>query len=367
MLLKFEESIADLSLSRNLDESVAVENILAGIFEGRHILVASRCVLNKLFQSKELSARSKAVIKSLTNKAFEASALVERVGFFATVDPNAQDLSLTDRGFVIPLLAFKKASVSALPALVCENLVDCDIYLRAGEHYRFCHGHRGVSVRAECYGGGGTEIVKVYKRLVVERERFSLCITDSDREVVGGPLGEAARQCARIYDSASWVTRHVTLPVRELENIIPHGFFSHCDDVKRESLDVLSTIEEWFPHKIYGFLDFKGKNTLSDLMKSMPVSGFGANQWDGRLERGVRWPGVSSDCLGERNCTNPSGCTCVVFEGFGANIARTILKWLERQSVQKSTEAIAGKNEEVWRDLGQVVFEWCCAAKPTRV
>jgi len=127
--------------------------------------------------------------------------------------------------------------------LLGENPSDAEIYKIISDYYQK---QKNINYRClyEARGGGGNTVVKEYKPIHSQEERFCLCILDSDiRYAQQTTYGDTAKFVVD-YDkqnTKNYKTTIKIIEVLELENLLPLKFYK---DTYSHKSDVICDIEK---------------------------------------------------------------------------------------------------------------------------
>lgn len=185
---------------------------------GRHVVIASRDRLRVLARDDRISRRARAYYEWM------ADAVTQYGGLSAAVEcvlVSAQCHAPIQVGeiWTVPLSLFNDPDRLLSAEMICENETDFDVLVAFGRSY-LRRSFPGFSLALRSRPGGGDTTAQVLRSALREPNPPTLCVVDSDRERLGGALGQTARRCKAEVES-HWRVRLHILECRELENIVP--------------------------------------------------------------------------------------------------------------------------------------------------
>lgn len=352
---------ADLSL--DMTALSALECILGAMRRGEHFVFGERQTLAKLQKNNFLSLSSRKVLAHIISNFATFAPLSRTVSYRVriTFDGQTGPLRLSADEWDVPLLYVGKYGL-AKAVLVAENLDDAELFEHAAKQY-------AVSQSLTCpisltkLGGGGSTTPDCLMNAAISERHWVLCISDSDRLHPGQERDSTAKKCEGVANIAGTVCNYWDIPSREVENIIPLGFFE----------EVIPTTHQkaWVRHRkeIYG--KFPEAHHHGDL--KLGVSLRKIFSYESNTPPRVFWAAVAtnlssagiftSGCISKNICNNSQPqCECIVVHGFGEKILEAVVKILNRRSVHQSCRiAETDPNATHWFDIGKRVFEWGCA------
>lgn len=347
----------------SLEDALAIEKIAHCAFEGAHIVaVESVQVVHGLLAAPAgtFGAVTIAVLKKLAASFSFQGWLRDSSLTIAMVTTAGGAAEVSRRsGRVLTLADIRRLSLEPT-TLLAENLVDAQVYAIAAKHHVAASGLRGVEVSATTRGGGGSTIVPELEEIVRRSERVCLALTDADLTWPGAGESDAARRCARLVGRATLPVGHESIPVRELENLIPPTVLLElvAEPERVDSVRRLSTLCAQVPHvrECADIKDGVAGSRVFRLPEGSPERDFLGDllrRRHGNENRCVR----NNDCERERN---NGECDCVCVPKVGA-VAPKFHEWLAHRSAPKALESFASPWRESWLSVGAKVFAWCCS------
>ncbi|KTD91863.1 hypothetical protein [Pseudoalteromonas sp. H71] len=224
-----------------------------------------------------------------------------------------------------------------LPTVIAENINDVkffkymtDSYLK--EELKI----RGVQVSANEKLGGGSTIDQVIKTHQENNEGLAFCIVDSDKKHPACNFGETALAVKAL--PLHNLTKAVFTDSREIENLIPFDLMHEVFSSKHQKLKI-NSYNEFRKSNIAGHNPIKYIDFKKGLRKYIACK-------DTCLSTKAFWNEVlistGHDC--NCNCSSAKKCQCVVLDGFGSDLLKTIVEKL------KTTEFKISAVEEYYKE-----------------
>ncbi len=344
--------------------ATAIENIATAAREGKHILVGSRELLQRLSGLSFISPANLASIRKCREQAPEYGNLKHSASDFVQVMPDGEatvDIVNGQRVITVPIRKFADTSMIQETILIGENLLDIRFYKIVARVYASKNKMGKMKIRSDGQFGGGTTTVDLYQKLQDEDERFCLCVVDSDKRFPGSGLGTIAQKIVTIDDNNKTTTRQISLLCREAENMISlPQLESVCEkEVSRvEALRVLGKIESC-DHEARFYIDLKNGLKIANILKLQDKTC--RQYWINSISDISSLIGTcKSPCLeGGECCGEEKNCKCAIMPGFGEAILKNVVDKLERYSIPKVAEMISGPVIDEWMRVGRIVFSWC--------
>ncbi len=105
-------------------------------------------------------------------------------------------------------------------------------------------------------------------------------------------------------------------------------------------------------HRLY--FDFKKGVTLRSLFATT------GNTSKSLLDE-VGERGINQICRDTKSCVAPSACTCEIMPGFGDQLLENSWQKLNEKTTAKIQQSLCPLTQPHWKDIGILVFSWCCA------
>jgi hypothetical protein len=330
------------------DEVLAAINLLGeAAFNGRHIVLGSRPLLRKLAASFELSRMARQYFGWMSEALTQYGNLVSSVPY-VVIDNSSVSINKLGSQWIVPLKKFSRAEFLFTTELICESNHDFNVLTKLAEIYIDSE-YKGVNLRVRSKPGGGNMTADVLGLALEEPNPVSICVIDSDKELVDGRLGETAKRCLRVCkDKEDWRVQLYVLDARELENLIPH--------------DVVVSV-----------LADEGKDvTLASSLSTIhrDIGRFGCLKSG---ERPCRFHDIGSDHQGyfatkfalqrtSQNCAAFNGCGsscgehgCQIFPRLGEDFLFRLSEWLRHPSNRRRMSKIVNWPSELISALKLIV------------
>ena len=259
---------------------------------------------------------------------------------------------------------FSDLSILTETVLLSENHDDVIFYKRLASAYLKWNNIGNIYIRYEPRSGGGQATARDFQTLQSSKQRFCLCILDSDKKAPALDIGETAKAVLRINDSHQPLCDVCVIKVREIENLIPAAIYKEvfgADVNKHNAISFLEFIDSSQHSETRNYLDLKKGLKLHKVLNEEPQKQFRI-YWLS-VAQNLR-DQLSSDCclcLDSEACTRGSfeSCQCFITLGFGDTIMRKIEEKYSNSDLSSLVSEIV-KHE--WERVGSVIISWCCAS-----
>jgi hypothetical protein len=363
--------ILDSSLIFGIDSDPNVINALDLIAHsrrsGKHIVFGKRDVIKFLASCDLISNTSRAVYRKLYEDLPTTFAYLSQVNLLVEIVLD-DVLELIDRGNSKVIRAsvkyFSELSILTETVLLSENHDDVIFYKRLAFAYLKWKNIGNIYIRYDPRSGGGHTTVRDFEMLQASKQRFCLCVLDSDKKAPTLDMGDTAKAVLRINDSNQPLCDVCVLSVREVENLIPAIIYREVfgsDANKINAIDFLEFIDSSQHSETRNYLDLKKGLKLYKVLKEEPQKQFRiywlsiAQKFRGQLSSDCR------ACLDREACAQGSfeKCQCFITLGFGDTIMRKIEeKYLNNDLSSLISELVKPE----WERLGSIITSWCCAS-----
>lgn len=340
----------------------AIEKIANSAFYGNHILtIESPKVAEHLLHTKDnpFSKTTLGVIKKCLAKYSLQGEIKNKISFHRKIATRSAIEKLsTNHPEYIAIEDIGNISLDPT-TILSENIIDSKIFRHAGQHAIIKRKLKGINIRATTRGGNGEGIYDELSSIAQDEKRLCLAITDSDRDCPEKGDSTKSTECKKIAAKNSKTTGHITLPVREIENLIPVNVWMEIiDDDGKDKVQNYQSILSKNPNiRIFG--DIKDGITIAKANKikeSTPEYKF--------LYKLITEAKLASGC--NQNRCDSEKCKCFVIPKLGNNLSNRFIEWLSQKSSPKSLEFFTGEWEESWIEVGDHVLDWCCGAEQAR-
>jgi len=369
MLISIDSSVVDDGDENTWDEETveALEYLATARREGKHIVMANRKTLKKIAQCSRLSEFSRNIYHKLYNDSTQFYSYLSAVTkYIEIVNPcyEPEVLSDSDKEIIkVPPRFFNDSELVQKTILLGENLDDAVFYETIA---KVCLRWKKINAQIVCEhrGGGGHTTSKEYSNIQQAKQRFCLCIVDSDKIAPNGNLGSTASSLLKSDDPTCIKTQSFILDCRESENLIPNSILSKLYSRKQERLEALTIIES-ISLEVRCFLDIKNGTYLNKIIgeKNDQIKKF----WSPKIPQ---IPNISdrinNSCQANWQCSSNSGeCQCKISLGFGDKMLSNTVEYLKDNSPHEIARIVDPKPSD-WEKIGQVVMNWCIAERSIR-
>ena len=208
MVFELSDTLINEAVVNDTDKRRSLNNLFLGYEEGNLLLSASPELLDFLKERLDDSL-SQRIINHLQHKVWGRY----RVLWQIKVVLDNPDISNHE----VSIDFFKQTSAIQPPIVLCENLDDTRFYFALCQEF---FGELYINTE-NGQGGGGSSVADNLEHIVSNKDRFCLCIVDSDVKYKGAPDGGtfAAIQNKKLEPNPTFFV--YKLHVHEIENLIP--------------------------------------------------------------------------------------------------------------------------------------------------
>lgn len=361
MWLFLDSSLLEVDPS-SANVRAALEPLCYAVGRGEHALGASPATLRHLLRG-EYSPVPKAVLRNLLESAPDVLSRFAQAKFSVRIIAEGLGpLRLGANEWTIPIEWLRLNGVPA-SVLLAENTRDADMFKIAAAHSLIIN-RTGTAFQIAVANGGGAETPRVLQMEVDGKRNFVLCITDSDRQCPTAQGNRTSAECSKISAGNEWVSSHLMLEERELENILPANLIEDTlialgDDGQLEKLDQLRRVCEVDP-RAWSYFDLK-EGTPNKVMFG------GCSQfWSAFKDHPVCRARVNEACVAAGGCA-VERCGCQIAPSLGARIVEHVMHYLSLNSTHASSRrAQTSANRQRWFEVGALVAAWGASAPKLR-
>lgn len=354
----------------NVVHFTAIENLLRGFGEGKHILIAHKNFFDIIISSNRFGDTAERFAFEAKRAQMEYNSLQSFVSFslicdfgihldtFAWESSNSNDKLRVSPHFFNDSQSVQKTTI------VCENSTDADFYRIVALYYS-----KSISPQFRCNllfdavnGGGGTT-KSIFDRKIAEKT-ITLCILDNDKK---HPKSSRGSTCKAFGDKSYQGTGKIKIiDAHEVESLIPletieevikkHGISKN----KEDSLQFLKKITSFDETTKFHFDHKNGIN----LSLAFTLDNKYGSYWIPAIKT-ISFP-QPSKCLDSNDCKCQP--PCFKMEGYGDNLLPQTIEHINYGNIHSYKPSLPEKLAEKWSDIGKEFFSWCCApAKKARM
>ena len=222
---------------------IPIGNLIDAHKNGWHLLLASRGTLSNILQTDFLSTHQHAVVENIyENIAVERTIASNATVSVLVVPSGAPTIPENPRHqTVISLEEFADPDLCQPTQVLVEDQVNDGGFLRILCHA--LHKELGLSTVPQpvFLNGGGGRMGAVLAQLL-ERNRFTVVVVDSDKESPTASFGNTAQLVRNAIEAnPSRFVRERVLTTREAENLIS---LEYCSDLYKDNPEVQTTIRK---------------------------------------------------------------------------------------------------------------------------
>lgn len=343
------EEIKIISLENEFD--VFLDNLMTCYREGKHVVVIEPKALIFLIKRVETSDRNRKILEHLYSKFSTHNSIVTKINRFINVTLNIENTVFRNGKKIINLsfLNFLDSNTIQKTILLVENSEDANLYTLIAKYFSRNSDLGEFNFQSAVQTGGGNTIVKEFKSIYENKERFCLCILDRDKKSCNVKnWGDTAHKVVKYWKTKPFNNLkcdYIILPLLELENLIPIGFYDskHGKDYINPSYDISYNNMNIYLHNfpfLRRYIDFKKDTIYEDVFwKSYPC-------YD------------NIECIEENNKK-------ILFKSYGTNIAEKFLK-LEYSAIETliNSDTLI---RNIWLRLGRILCQLLIGTNPIRV
>lgn len=373
MLIKIDNSVVELIENDRSDGYqdlvVALENLATARREGTHVVTASQSTLKKLKDFHAISETSRGIYRLI----FES---FSQIGDYTSLVDTYVEMSVRQEAILenihdkrvlkLPPRFFVSTKNIQETILLCENLRDARWYRVIAEVVCKWKKVEGVKISFEAVGGGGTTIKDFYEKYQTEKNRFCICILDSDQDYSEGAIGATALAVKNCHNSNCILSHFVIINAREIENLIPIKVLEDLvqgNDQRSKALQFVESLNNSNSYEARLFADLKKGKVIKDIIKG---------------DCGLFWQeillnlmpnSIQKQCLQDLECNSVDNCICRIDSGFGESLLHSSIQWLDNNgnNSRKLSRMVEDAIKPEWESVGQEVFSWCFSLGPMRV
>lgn len=348
-----------------------LDSLLHSIANGNHALTANTTKILKHLLQANLSDQYKSVLLfTLTRHAeIQSEAASSAYKIIIIHHDDAIIEAASDRSWKISLrwLAENEFPKSSL---LSENERDFYLFYQSSIHFKSkIKFSRNVFICS--LHGGGADTPKVYDSQLRSRINFVFCITDSDKRSPLMKPKSTSEKCNKLYinNKNDWVTMFYSLPVREIENLIPKNLISDALAFENnpsclDRYEQLNKIQIEFP-VAWLYFDLKEGTTIKS------IQGACKDFWQPISKNALISKNIKPSCQNEFTCKKDA-CECLIAPSISKNLVDTIINYIKSPEKTYKSQAeiikrvLSSDNSENWLNLGEKITSWGAAFEKTR-
>lgn len=369
MLIEIDPTAVNDALGTGTSAGLSREcigNLLLAHHAGKHVVYVGKEAITRLDSLKETwSPQARGALQSIRGRHAEFLGLRDRLKWILRVgigpDFSCKTVSEDGKTSIYVSLHHFHDPVRALSGtvLLAEHLDDTTLYRLFGEFFITERGWKWNLCFDERLGGGSST-APVFQKLVDE-EKVTLAIVDSDRTYPQGALGGTAYAASKVQCSAlQWL--HI-IHVRAAENLLPSSIYEqafHDTPKLGQPLRDLQALEQQTTQHIWrDHAEFKEGITLFDIA-TFPKDD--ASFWRS-----------AAKSLQRHACTNPDQALscgwdkknrrCFVTPALSDKALHLAVSWMQRQDRRRVAKLIRLREDPRLLDLCETIVAWGIAER----
>lgn len=367
MLFYLDDSLLAALKGENRHMAVrAIHQIMEAWHKGDHLVLADRVLIEEVLREKYFEDNDSRLFKSLEIRLPQMGSLRNFKSFVQVVGEELKWEIYENNGYKIIQIGFGniiKSHLTDQPLLLVENIRDESVYRKIAQASLF-RKRNNVSLSYLPVSGGGGAIFECYAQYQLKKDRFCLCIVDSDKKYPGDSSRGTADKLLKThqlnYESAfQCVTCDVyEIPAHEIENLIPTNIYEeiiHGNKERAKLVIWMEKLEKRDPESRL-YIDIKKGFSFRDHIASLPRKEY----WGRILHTDL----MNCEVIRSGNCVSEA-CNCIIIPGIGDPLPE-IIEHIGKLTSQKLVEASRSNPEisQIWDDLGERFLYWFCAEEP---
>lgn len=358
MLIEIGKDVVERAM-RNESQALDVLRDLAfGFKKCCHVVYTDRKFLDNIDHIDGLSTEEKKVYKIVGQKMTSYMNFYRAFAFHAYVTFDKATTMTSNMAIINPseVNTFEWFSKTHL---LTENLTDASFYEYVVAYYMRKNKINGFKKESQNIPGGGDTTVQYCESQIRDRKQFCLAIVDSDLKYKGGSLKETSSKVKKCIDDNKPFNcqYYVIEELSEIENMIPLQVISSNSQYKNKQI-----IKEGLQFCL-DYFDFKKGLTTDELINEEFYK-----YWISEIKHLKEISEIVEDYrnkavkCGSRLAYEKEKQTTLI-EGFGEKLLVTIMDSNEAKVALRKVidKDLTPSQSIVWYNMGQIIFEWCCA------
>jgi hypothetical protein len=368
MLFYITEEIAAEAEKNNLRVVEALDFVAQSHYYGRHIVFASRDILERLSKLSFFNFKRTAdVFKSILNRYSTFGGIKRIISLHVELTLKLQFHVLTsdDRKYSVILCPIASKSLENLMngvELLGENVEELSMYEFMGKYYLQKSALKINTYSKKLHGGGDT--LRLVWNTEAMQESFCLAFLDSDKKWSGGGYGDTLKKVISIWKKEKYCTVSFIFSdfYREIENMIP--------------LDVLKAVSKCNPNWSLGFKDIEmivmsGKDVQYYDMKCGVTLKKYRKLLNHKEEK--KYIDAHLSCVYSEHDDLDAWLSSlqentILLHGLGEDVLKRSVDYLEQHSDDWLNRiSLDQLLEQEWMKIGKELINWTCASSTMRV
>jgi hypothetical protein len=364
MLFYLDDFLSDVLDNLENDESdliVAINNIAQSRREGKHIIFSNPKNLRKIAKSEFLSSTTKSIFKKIYLESTQVKSLFDNLKTYVKISATADKISsyiLNDIEIIeIPLINFFQMSFVNETTLLCENLIDCELYEIITKYAKKLLNLGNVPIKMKFQLGGGNTTYKVFSYNQEQENQLCICVLDTDVKYKNGEFGDTIKLLKAVDLPNKPLCQLFEVECHEIENLIPVCIYEIVAGHDPNRLNGVNSLKK---------LEFLEARKFVDIKKGLRI--FQVTR--GNADQFSRYwhpitsqiPDLNLTCNTnvEITCTSKNNCSCYVFNGIGNNILSDVLEYLKSSEI--NFDLFDNVTKETWGIISEKILTWCCGS-----
>lgn len=227
---------APFAAEKELKVLRAIENILRGVWESKHLVKIDYDLLDILIE-KIPNRDCKSVL-----------ILIKSTYSFLSYDSIKYYVKVVDEGIVMSInylndFKFLNLSIDFLQTtdliqesrILCEDVSDAGFFQKISEHFIKENSIGNISLKYEPIHGGGGLICVQFQNHINYMNKFCLAFCDNDVKYPGSTIGPTLQRLQGISINGNHLCECIDINAHEIENLVP---FNYIDSIRENYHDI---------------------------------------------------------------------------------------------------------------------------------
>ncbi|WP_055669438.1 hypothetical protein [Desnuesiella massiliensis] len=384
MLFCIEESILDVLQDERVKD--ALSNLAMARKKGKHLIYASRKVLEELIRSSELDKFPRDVFLRLNSRSSKLKAYLNefdrRIELVSDISIVQKYIDKDGKQVIkLPIYFLEELNLVTESMLILEDINDYKMYKYIVDYALAKRNLTDVKVNFNIIPGAGGGISKVFLEKIKDCKHLVISIADTDKTSPNESLGPTIRPLIRYYNRIKnkCLGEAFYSEYHEVENLIPQFCYEKLglltDSEIKSYIEVATTSLvkeelkipiEW---KVFQLNVYKLKRQdvfkYFDYKKGITLTNFknihGEEYWSKILsDIGVKFN------IDDYKPIDDINKGTLVINGFNDNVLNTTFEILGETNLNLLDTLLSEELKILWVNIGDFLINWGCGGIPIR-
>lgn len=384
MLFCIDESVLGVLKDERVKDALA--NLAMSRKKGKHIIYATKKVLDELSRSNELDKMQKDVFKKINSKSVKLKSYLKefnrRIELTAVNDKISKYKDEFGKQVVkVPIYFLEDFNLVSECMIVLEDINDYKVYKYITDYVLNRRNLTDINIDFNKIPGSGGGIKKVFEEKTKENKNTVISIADTDKTNPNDGMGSTIIPLISYYNNNknTCLGEVFFREYHEVENLIPEFCYEELGGLTKDEiesyLETATTCEEnkcldipigWrtFQLNVYRldrkdilkYFDFKKGIRLTNLKKEN-----GEKYWSKILcDIGINFN------LDDYKPINKDNKDMKIINGFNDKVLDSAFKVLEGTKSSSLDSLLNEDLKKLWDDIGSFLLDWGCGTIPIR-